>query len=651
MDPVTFGSYKILRKLLGGGMGRVYLADDSEQNRRVALKLIDLGTDPDSLEVLDAERRGAELQRRLSLEEHRVVLIYQTGEREGYFYIVMEYVEGQDLSELLAAAPLSPEQALPIAINLCEVLDRAHRFQTVLDGRPHHGIVHGDIKPRNIRITPQNQVKVLDFGIAKALSMTRRFTRNQFGSIAYSSPERLNTGQVDRASDLWSVAVVLYEMLASRPLFQAPSAELLEHTLRSYQTAPALPQNWPAPLRAVLLKALSPDPSQRQQSAAELAADLRAVQAGRLIESVPAVGVETTQGFDSGATRRTPRLPALPDGVGDSTRRTSSVVTPPPLPAGDSTRRTVVPPAPHTPIVLPARPVSRSAPATVRPTPTWRRVLQFGFLVLVLGLAYHVYGEGQVWRQADQFRRELESEQWKDMNGAWARYAALSERTYLPEVTLSVARRPLNERLIRQADRVIEEYRQSDNPTVVEGDWKRAHDVLQKALQLNPSDRSAKGKLLLCEGHIDRINGGRGQGRRINEAKAEFEQARTLLPKSPDPFLGLARLAIYNFHDVERAEDYLREADRRDHPWGRREKAMLADGYRERGDSLFREAQRAQGSRQERDFLQRAADDYRRAEELYQTVAPYGGATTQLRRLAQSRDQVGQRLEQLKGQS
>ena len=123
------------------------------------------------------------------------------------------------------AARLPPERAVSIALDILDVLVKAHNFQTVIEDRAHRGIIHGDIKPRNIRITAAGQVKVLDFGIAKAVSMTRSITFNQFGSIPYSSPERLQTGDMDARSDVWSVAIVLFEMLTGKPYFEAEASQ------------------------------------------------------------------------------------------------------------------------------------------------------------------------------------------------------------------------------------------------------------------------------------------------------------------------------------------------------------------------------------------------------------------------------------------
>ncbi len=228
VTPQTFGRFIIHRKLPAGGMGRVYEATDEISKQRVALKLIDRGTDSDSMQIVAAERLGVELHKRLCALDPRITSVYDTGETADYLYIVMEYIDGQDLSELSGRERIGFPFAARIAQDVLEVLAIAHNFGTNIDGREYRGIVHGDIKPRNIRLTTVGQVKVLDFGIAKAISMTRSFTHNVFGSVQYSSPERLNTGEVTVSSDLWGVAVVLYEMIARHPYFEGDSGARLE---------------------------------------------------------------------------------------------------------------------------------------------------------------------------------------------------------------------------------------------------------------------------------------------------------------------------------------------------------------------------------------------------------------------------------------
>ena len=185
MHPREFGKYRIVKLLPLGGMGRVYLALESKTNAKVALKLIDQGPDPDRMEIVEAERRGAMLQARFCGVDQRITRVLGYGQEEGFFYIEMEYVEGQDLSEILAKSPLGVPFAARIGRDICDVLHHAHTLSAEIEGQQYHGIVHGDIKPRNIRITPDGQVKVLDFGIAKALSLTRQVYENQFGSSQY----------------------------------------------------------------------------------------------------------------------------------------------------------------------------------------------------------------------------------------------------------------------------------------------------------------------------------------------------------------------------------------------------------------------------------------------------------------------------------
>ncbi|HBY58543.1 MAG TPA: hypothetical protein DEH78_01895, partial [Solibacterales bacterium] len=162
MTPKTFGRFAIVRKIAGGGMGRVFEAADNAQGLRVALKLVDHGSDADSLEILAAERHGAILQKQLGLVDQRVAAVHEFGDHEEAFFIVMEYVDGQDVSEVgRIGAPF----AARIAQDVLEVLSLAHGYRTNIEGREYHGLVHGDIKPRNIRITTVGQVKLLDFGI------------------------------------------------------------------------------------------------------------------------------------------------------------------------------------------------------------------------------------------------------------------------------------------------------------------------------------------------------------------------------------------------------------------------------------------------------------------------------------------------------
>src|SRR5205823_8546484 len=184
--------------------------------------------------------------------DSRVPAVYEIHDSvENETYIAMEYVDGEDLADCIGRGPLEPREAVRIAIELCELLATAQRFTRTVAGRTDQGIVHGDLKPKNVRLEPGGGVKVLDFGIAKALSLTRPLTRNEFGSLPYSSPERIETGHVDVHSDLWSVSVVLYEMLTGQQPFRGDSTRRLEQFIRSRALPEPLPAACPEPLVSI----------------------------------------------------------------------------------------------------------------------------------------------------------------------------------------------------------------------------------------------------------------------------------------------------------------------------------------------------------------------------------------------------------------
>jgi len=219
---VRVGPYEIGHEVGRGGMAVVFVATDSRDGRCVALKLVPAATNRDAQEVLAAERWGAKLQEQFCRVSQHVPVVYEHGTEGGYFYIAMEYIDGQNLSEVLAAGALTPGRAVNIAIQLCHFLEAAHSFESTIDGRNLRSLLHGDLKPRNIRVLRADKVKVLDFGIAKALSLSRHATRNNFGSITYVSPERLESGEIDAYADYWSVGVLLYEMLSGVQPFRGP---------------------------------------------------------------------------------------------------------------------------------------------------------------------------------------------------------------------------------------------------------------------------------------------------------------------------------------------------------------------------------------------------------------------------------------------
>lgn len=597
MDPKQFGRYQIIRKLAGGGMGRVYLAYDPVLNRQVGLKLIDAGGDRESLDVVAAERRGAILQDQLAKREQsgRVAQIFDVGDRDGYFYIAMEYIDGEDLSELVARGPIEPQRAVDIALDVLDVLVKAHTFQTVIEERAHRGIIHGDIKPRNIRITPAGQVKVLDFGIAKAVSMTRSLTFNQFGSIPYSSPERLQTGDMDARSDVWSVAIVLFEMLTGKQYFEADASSRLEWMIRNYRALQPSLATLPAGLREILSRALDPDVNRRFASAAAFRAALHEwrqyAQSG------------AAEAADPDATRRT--VYPNPD---ESTRRASAIpATPAP------TRRSIRFPLPKS--------VSRAAAG----------LLVVLFLLGVFTIVYEI----RMYNNAAALAAQIDSGR-LDLTEAMTAYQALAKRS-LFSTPLFPARHSLRDRYTAEADRVIADYREASESTpVYQRDWRRAQAALASAMALAPEDQSIRGK-------YDLVNGFLVLKTNLRDARSDFEDARGLMPRSPDPHLGLALIQM-NQGNLDEARDELNQAERNGFRPGRREQRDLADGYRIRGERWLAAAHRTHDIGQMQEALKHADSDLRQAQDLYNQVAPFFNGVQMAERVSTERDRAAKTL-------
>jgi serine/threonine-protein kinase len=167
------GRYKIRKRLRRGGMSDVYLAFDTKKKKPVALKLIEQRDDRDTRDAIKAEGDGVKLQQALSAYEPTVPKVEDFGTLGDFFYIAMEYVEGTDLSEMIERRQLTTADVIRIGASVCRTLQIAHTLTTTIDGREITQIVHGDIKPKNIRLTKDGTIKLLDFGIAKALSLLR----------------------------------------------------------------------------------------------------------------------------------------------------------------------------------------------------------------------------------------------------------------------------------------------------------------------------------------------------------------------------------------------------------------------------------------------------------------------------------------------
>jgi TolB-like protein len=275
----TLGHYKILDRIGAGGMGEVYRARDTRLGRTVAIKVLAAGV------ANDPERRDRflrEARATAALSHPNIAALYEIGEDQGQLFLVFEFVPGETLKTEIGGQPLNPRRAIDLAVQIADALADAHA----------EGIVHRDIKPANIIVTPKDKAKVLDFGLATwtAGGAERDHAANEatvmvtspgtaLGTVAYMSPEQALGEKVDHRTDVFSLGIVLFEMLTGKPPFGgATSTALALQIVQASAPAPsAVNRSLPPELDAIINKMLAKSIEQRYESAVTLAAELRSI--------------------------------------------------------------------------------------------------------------------------------------------------------------------------------------------------------------------------------------------------------------------------------------------------------------------------------------------------------------------------------------
>lgn len=605
----TIGDYVVdPTPIESGAFGTVYHARRRADLRRVALKLVLSTGAPDSDDKLAAERRGAELQQQFGRVHGMVPEVYEYGAHlDRHFYIAMEFVEGGSLAQLIARGPMDPAVAAQHAVCICEFLDKAHQFLTI-EGEPGNPIVHADLKPQHILLPRPGEIRVLDFGIAKALAKTRQVTTNIWGTIYYASPEQLESGGVNPHVDFWSLGVMLYEMVAGhRPYAHLEhSRSRLEGAIRTNERREPLPETCPPALAAIVNKLLAYQPERRYANAAAIRADLEAFLAGRQ----PAAAAE----YDAAPTITIDRPPLpLP-------ARSPADLVPPtdPLPLAR-----VASTADTEPLSAPERAARGSQP-----------LRRLAWLALLLFLVATLAVEGVAWLAAERFGQTVDAIDGRSVADRRQDYDRIRGWGALDLGLRWRVDGPLRERLVALAGAVIADYRR-EQPTVGLVEWRQARDALGWARQLAPADRSVRAMQAACDAHVLRITAQsqpRTSPRRrqlFQSAIAGFRRAAELDPESFDPYLGISRTQVYGLGDVEAAVAAISEAERRGYTPSRRERAQLGDGYLRSAETSRKLARTLSGEQRRRE-LEHAHAAYARCVELFDPVVGFGNAAHNL---------------------
>src|SRR4051794_10702423 len=261
--------YRVQRRIGSGGMADVYLADDAQLGREVALKVLHRRFSRDR-EFVERFRREASAA--AGLQHPNVVSVFDRGEYDGTYYIAMEYLPGRTLKDVIREeAPLDQLRAIAYGIQILQAAAFAHR----------RGVIHRDFKPHNVMVGPDDRLKVTDFGIARAGASEMTETGSIMGTAQYLSPEQAQGQRVGTASDLYSIGVMLYEMLAGRVPFTGDSAVsiALKHVSESPQRLRELRPDVHPRLEQAIGRALLKDPAQRYASADEFIAALEQARA------------------------------------------------------------------------------------------------------------------------------------------------------------------------------------------------------------------------------------------------------------------------------------------------------------------------------------------------------------------------------------
>lgn len=623
-----------------GAFGTVFAARRIADGRPVAFKLVLHGGEWGA-ERIEAERKGAILQQRFASAHGMVPEVYDYGQDGEDFYIAMEFIDGTSLEGLLRGGRLPAREAAEHALWLCGFLEKAHAFSSVVDGKPYR-VVHTDLKPAHLMIGSSGDRKVLDFGIAKALEESRELGTDIGRTTAYASPERLVSDQVNPHADFWSLGVTLYEMVCGHrpyPQLEGPRFRReLERAITSNAQRAPLPASCPPELGAIISKLLAFQVEHRYPAAGAIRADLEAFLRG---EAPSAVAIYETPATTPVRREARPAPIAHAQAGAGAAVATEAVassvgVEDPPAPATT--------PRPAARVVPPTEPRPRGSeaagatldeagsPPVPAPAPARSRLNRVVRTAASFALVWVIVTEGIAFVFAGRLR--------DTMSVLDERTVSTIRRTYDGVDRLAMFDIGLGARvdgrlapaLVAVGDRVIADYRREE-PSMGPSEWTNAHEALTWARQLSGGDRRLRGKQLTAEGHVKRFEAQAARGSAAallsQAALATFREAAEADPESFDPWLGMARIELYALSDVDATARSIAEAEKLGYVPGRREAAMLGDGYLRRATAARTRAGVLTGEQRLRE-LNSAREDYQRCVTYFDPIVAFGNAAKNL---------------------
>jgi len=554
------GKYQLTKRLAITQMSEVWTAVDSTDGRTLALKVVRKTEDNEML--VKAAEFGAELQKRV--DDPRVVRVHEYGTIGEFFYIDMEYVQGTDIEKLLRVQKTLPsDTAMKVALEVCRTLVALDSFKATIGGREIQSAVHGDLKPSNLRIvgnlSSDFSVRILDFGTAKGLSMASPGgTRTPAFTPEYASPELLKFREMNQQSDRWALGVTLYQMVMGRlPFGDGATAEKIESAILEASAPPSV-NGAPPALQHIISRLLHPEVTRRYRTALELQSDLE------VYPQVPEI-----TGYQ-GATKKVTD-DAGTSGYRGETVRASAGGNGSPEPGRSATQ---TPRRPRKPLLPP-------------------RVRRVGVMLLIIVSIGWMYAQYRQSTAAKQLERDLQAGS-IDVDDALNQYTELSSHkfTFLPHD--GQIPRLLARDFINRGDKILFRFQ---NEAVKTADFSEARALYQKAQQVWPGDDALRGRLLLCDAHIERMRTGQTEDIvKTEEIARKYDEAAKLLPKSADPVLGKAMLYLFVARNPERGEEVLKQASSRNYPFTSsvRWVHMLAQTYTQRARLLQADAVKMQ---------------------------------------------------------